>query len=910
MFRKIIFGSVIAAIVIGGTWWFMYTKKARTPVAEGINAVPTDAAIIFESKQSANTWKKLSQTNIMWEELLGTQIISHIDAQGKYIDSLISTNEDVAELLNYHPILISAHLSETNSCDLLYIYSLPNLTYKPLLEDFISTVNDKKEFPEIEFEGSSIGTIHPTGKEPLYYAFAEGILTMSSKQKLVEASIHQLKSGNSLAKEGNFNKIITTAGKNVDANIYINYKKFPGLINNFIFSSVKKESNALADFADYSAWDITIKPNALELSGFTLANDSANNFLSLFSGQKPQEIELTKIIPATTSAMLFFGISNIKSFHSNYKNYLAARQRSKAYEDFISSVNKKYHINIESSMLDWIDNEMALVITEPSTSDFTDNSYAVIRSNNIDAAALTLEDLCKSVNNEEKSDTSNYKGHVIHHLDIPGLLTQLLGWQFNRINGNYYTSIDNYMVFANTAEALNNLIDDFESGKTLAKDKNYKTFSENISAESNICLYSSISRSANLYSSFVTEDLAKEFELKADIFKKFEAVAIQFSSGNKLFYSNIYLKYNPVHNQESSTIWEAKLDTTISSKPYLLTNHNTKAKEVFVQDDANKIYLISNTGKIIWTKQLHEKIMSDVSQIDVLKNNKLQLIFNTRSCIYMYDRNGNEMPGFPIKLRSPATNAITITDYDKNRDYRIFIATENKRIVCYKADGDQLTAFAFDKTNDVVYLPLQYFSVENKDHLIVIDVKGKIYILDRQGKTRIDMKEKMAQGIRNFFVETGKDNSRSYIVAADTLGNIIKVSLTSDKESIKMQDFETSPYFDYKDINNDKTKEYIFLTRNELKVFSQDKSLIFKYAFEERISQTSLFFIFPDGMGKIGVASEESNKIYLFNDNGSLFNTFPLNGKTNFSIGDLNNEGIINLVTGSSESSIYVYQIQ
>jgi hypothetical protein len=901
MLRKIIFGIVVGIIVFGGIYWFIYTKEARTPISDGINAIPTDAAIIFESKQAKNTWKKLSQTNIMWEDLLGTESVSQINKQGQYIDSLISANQDISELLDNHSVFISAHVSETKSYDLLYVYSLPNLTYKSTLENFIKTINDNKKFPSNEFEGTSISTIQPKGKNPLFFTFLNGTLIMSAKQTLVETSI---------ANDKNFSKIINSAGKNVDGNIYLNYKKFPNLIDNFIFPTVKKDNSSLSNFADYSGWDITIKPNVLELNGFTLSNDSSANFLSLFSKQKPQSIELTKIIPSKTATMLFFGMSNIKSFHEDYKKYLSAKQHTKEPEEYINKINNKYHLDIETTMLSWMDNEMALVITEPTSTDFTNNSFAVIHSNNIDNAVQTLNDLSKSVNVEEKTDTVNYKSHVINHLNLPQLLPQLLGWQFNKVTENYFTNIDNYIVFANTADALKDFIDDFESNKTLANDKNYKAFSENISAETNVYLYSSIARSANIYSSFVTEELAKEFELKTELFKKFEAIGIQFTSNNQLFYSNIYLKYNPIHNQESGTIWEAKLDTTISSKPYLLINHNTKAKEVFVQDDANKIYLISNTGKIIWTKQLHEKIMSDVSQLDVLKNNKLQLIFNTRSFIYMYDRNGNEMKGFPIKLRSPATNAISIVDYDKNREYRIFIATENKRIVCYKANGEQLTAFAFDKTDDQVYLPLQYFNANNKDHLIAIDVKGKIYIIDRQGEIRVKMQEQMAQGIRNFFVEPGKDYAKSYIVAADTLGNIIKVSLTSEKESIKMQDFETSPYFDYKDINNDKTKEYIFLSRNELKVFSQDKSLLFKYDFEEKISQIPLFFLFPDGTGKIGVAAEESNKIYLFNNNGSLFNTFPLTGKTNFSLGDLNNEGIINLVTGSSENSIYLYQIQ
>ena len=69
-------------------------------------------------------------------------------------------------------------------------------------------------------------------------------------------------------------------------------------------------------------------------------------------------------------------------------------------------------------------------------------------------------------------------------------------------------------------------------------------------------------------------------------------------------------------------------------------------------------------------------------------------------------------------------------------------------------------------------------------------------------------------------------------------------------------------------------------------------------------------FIFPDKKGKLGIISKESNELYLINDNGSLYKNFPLNGKTAFSITDLNNENIYNLITGSSDNSIYVYQLQ
>ncbi len=912
MTRNIIFGIVISAILIGGGYWFFHTKESLVPISEGINAIPIDAAIIFESKQSKSTWKKLSQTNIMWEELLGTEIISKINRQGIYFDSILQSAPEISQLLDEHSIYISAHTTGKNNFDLLYIYSLPNLTYKSSIEDYLKEKIQFKKLPALtsEFEGETINSIATNQSNSFYCAIVNGVLIMSINQELVQTSIRQLKSGKSLNNDKNFSKVIRTAGKNVDANIYINYEKIAELSASALFPTSEKTFLTLSNFADCSSWDISIKPNALILSGFTSANDSSKRFLSLFNKQKPQEAEVIKIIPSSVSAFLFLGISDVKTYHEDYKNYLKAKNRIIEYNTFIQKINQQYKTDIEEQMLSWMDNEMALVITEPENSNFANNSYAIIRSNNIEEAINTLNELSVNTGREESKDSSSYKGYKINLLNIENLLPNLLGKQFEKIKANYFTSIDNYIVFANTSAALKYYLDEIESHKTLSNDKNYKAFSENISAESNIYLYNAIARSKNVYNKFIKEELANELNLKEDLLKKFEAVGIQFSANNKLFYSNIYLKYNPEQKKQTGTLWESKLDTTISSRPYLLINHKTNGKEVFVQDDANKIYLISNTGKIIWTKQLNEKIMSDVIQVDVLKNDKLQMLFNTRSLIYLFDRNGNIMDGFPIKLRSPATNAISVMDYEKNRDYRIFIATENKRIVCYKANGEQVTAFAFDKTTDQVFLPVQYFIANNKDHLCAIDVKGKIYILDRKGDVKVNMKERMEQGIRNFFVESGKDYTKTYLIAADTLGNIIKINLANHKESIKIQDFETTPYFDLKDINNDKTKEFIFLTRNELKVFSQDKSLLFKYNFENKISQTPQFFLFPDGNALLGVAAEESNELFLFNNNGSLFEGFPLNGKTAFSIGDMNSEGHYNLITGSSENSIFVYQLK
>src|SRR3990172_8945052 len=108
MWKKIILGIVISVFVAGGIYWFTYTKELHTPVSEAINAIPGNAAIIIESKQLKSTWKKFSQGNEMWEELLGTETFAKLNLQTHYLDSLIKSNAAVSQLLDNRSLFISA----------------------------------------------------------------------------------------------------------------------------------------------------------------------------------------------------------------------------------------------------------------------------------------------------------------------------------------------------------------------------------------------------------------------------------------------------------------------------------------------------------------------------------------------------------------------------------------------------------------------------------------------------------------------------------------------------------------------------------------------------------------------------------------------------------------------------------
>ena len=199
------------------------------------------------------------------------------------------------------------------------------------------------------------------------------------------------------------------------------------------------------------------------------------------------------------------------------------------------------------------------------------------------------------------------------------------------------------------------------------------------------------------------------------------------------------LSYLPSREIEPETIWQSGLDSTIIGKPALVANHYTKEKEIMVQDKSNMLYLISSSGRILWKKKLDAPILSEITQIDYYRNNKLQYLFNTSNKIYLIDRNGNYVDKYPISLAYKATNGISVFDYDKNRNYRIFLACNNSKVYVFDKSGKTVTGWNAKPTEGIVTKPIQHFRVQGKDYIVFADNKRN-YILNRKGANRVENK--------------------------------------------------------------------------------------------------------------------------------------------------------------------------
>jgi len=898
MTKKILISIFILLLGVIGIISFNFYKNIKKPVnSTFMMAVPQNAALILQENDFQSLYQKITSTNIIWEELTSNTKTAHqIDDQLHYVDSLLQHS---FQPFTKQSILTSAHLSGAHHFDFVFYITAPREVTEEKLVKKISAIANKN-LSQRAYDKVTIYTISTKDNNKIAFILYKNVFAFSYSTVLIEDVIRQLNSKNSLLDHPDFSRVLATSGQVEDGNLYINHAYCSKIAAQFLNSEAKKYSANLEHYANWSELDISIKTNTIALNGFTLANDDNNLFLPLFKEQKPQKTELLSIAPANTALLYYYGLSDAKTFFEKRKKLLKSNNQFFGYQKLLDEQTKQFGIDLEEELLSNIGNELALIITEPFSDDYSNSQYVVFQSNEIEKAVENLANIALKVN-DEPSHFNGFLDCPIYKIGLKNVFTNLLGKPFIDFDSPFYTVINNYIIFGKTESAIKSFISDFKNEKTFKKNKNLQAFSENLSGDANLFIYLNIARSVHLFKNFTKKDYLPILDEKIELFRKFEAIAFQVSTKkNNLYYNNIFLKYNPVYKQDTRSLWETTLDSTITRKPQLVINHEDNTKEVFVQDDAHQIYLISNTGKILWKKQLREPIIGEVHQIDLYKNNKLQLLFNTKSKIYLLDRNGSNVEKFPVQLPNQASNGITVLDYEKNKNYRLLIGCNDNMVYNYTPQGNLVEGWEYQTAKSFANGKIWHTAFAGKDYIIIPLQNGQLKVVERSGKDRLQLKNKLPNNM-DAQLKISSSLDKSYLTTTDSNGVIIKLYLNDKIEKMEIPNVEKAAKYNF--YNN----LHFFTYDNKVKVFDEEKKPVFEITLENNISHSPLFFNIVDKSFQVGLVS--NHYIYLFDISGKIREGFPLSGTTLFSIADINNDKTQNIVVGEG-NKVYTYNLE
>ncbi|GIV27357.1 MAG: hypothetical protein KatS3mg027_1171 [Bacteroidia bacterium] len=276
---------------------------------------------------------------------------------------------------------------------------------------------------------------------------------------------------------------------------------------------------------------------------------------------------------------------------------------------------------------------------------------------------------------------------------------------------------------------------------------------------------------------------------------KFLPISFQFARDTMRYYLNAnihssldkrFLAFNMSIGKVASNsqiLWTFNNDYTIQNIVGLFDDHKTNNYLVLVQDSTNQLLCLNINGELLWKYTLESPVKSNIFNVDILKNNKHQIIFNTEHKIYLIDRNGKNVGNFPLKFTSAISSSIQVFDYDKNRNYRIWFSTQNRYIYNYTLDGKMANNFHPYYCNDVIAQPLYYASIGLSDYIFVITQKGTIIGISRKGEGRLQLKNHLPNSTIHYVYDVSSTLGNSYLYYC-TNTHLSRISLNDEEKDI------------------------------------------------------------------------------------------------------------------------------
>ena len=566
--KRVVISSFIFLVVLTLIYATYFLVQRYSAVAiNPTNAIPQGTLFFMESKNTRDVFNQLASENLL-ELLLDSD--SSLNKRMNLLDSLLSSNEELKNTLEKKPVYISAHLTKARSIDYLFLTNVSSDWTNDKAAHFISnTFQIAPDATSRIYEGVSVREMPVSPKRIFSFAVTKGIFLGSFTSSLIDESIRQLKSGASLSHSKAFSKISIPSGNQLTS-LYINYIPLGEFFSSYSNNSDNGVFKSISSFARWSKLDAIIQPNGLVFHGQTASIDSSD-YLTALHRQQPQKMEMTEIFPLRTALFIHLGLSDYSAYSNRllaHSNYFDPPDKRKP---IIRAVEEQFHINLEQHLTGWIDNELALLVTEPGSPSFENSSYACIKAKNIESALQNLSLIQKAVDAKKNvPPLSEYRKHTLGYIQLDGLAPLFYGNLFKKINNFYFTHIGSYILIANQPSALRSFIDDYEDNKKLISDAGYKKLMKNSSHLSNFFLYANLERSKNIFRNYASDDFIFHAKKNKNTDNQFSIFSFQLLTNKDGIETNMQLlQANEVINN-ANLLWSTQLDTSVSMPPFIM----------------------------------------------------------------------------------------------------------------------------------------------------------------------------------------------------------------------------------------------------------------------------------------------------------------------------------------------------
>ena len=482
----------------------------------------------------------------------------------------------------------------------------------------------------------------------------DGFLLASRSETFLNAAVRHLDEETSILGVRNLQDLVR--GVSGPAILFLPHSQAGKLVQTYGGTACRPHAAFVKDLTSWSAWSIQdADKEHVTIKGTTLPGEAPASFFRAFQGTPVSRPEFTEVLPYFTRSAVSVPVSDADAF-------LAARR---SFEDGCGRL-VKYNKALKAKDGRPLSPEAWFQALQPKE---------------VVSASFVAEDgvrrdvlLVRSARDQKlgKERTNPYSG----------CLALLLGEQFEAVDTSCASVNSRWTVYSDLPTVRM-----FAEKAFLEYSLKDRLSDASVDIPDGFVYYASFSDAPELAAQLLASGLAtplQEFVRGAGFAPA--SASLDLSGERPAFRLRVdtrALKGTKVQVLERDTV------VVVPTGLFPVVNHVTGKTNYLYQNAHGSICLNDENGKGVWGIPFKETLCGRVQSIDYYKNKKIQFLFCGGSKLYLLDRLGHWVNGFPVTLQKPVLLGPDAYDFTGAGGYTVMVLHTDNTLERYNLHGQK-----------------------------------------------------------------------------------------------------------------------------------------------------------------------------------------------------------------------------
>ena len=491
------------------------------------------------------------------------------------------------------------------------------------------------------------------------------LVLISSSETVISSSVRHLEEGHSIIEAQGFREIASSVPGSGDDVLFFSNAYTDNILGTLMGKKHRRSYGFIKELAEWTAFNIESRSAAgVRMHGRMLFDNDPSYYLNVLSHTGTSGVEITDAVPGNVVFVLDIPIANITSYIKAYKNYLDSKNKLLNYESQLSKQKRETGQNAEEWASSLNIKEVALV-----TMRFGDGFGSLLL---IRPAGSPNADKVKS-------------------MACAGFARTIFGDIFTADDESACALVGKWI-----AIGAQDCVKKYSEAGFLKETLSLRLKSEGLDrVPQKYCgawIYHSLSEDPNLLDSNFTPILANGIR---NILKGTAYAPVTLSVIQEAGHLELDFTLDRIEVSKGTVALSSARDTTLNvpEGPFKVHNCATGKVNTLYQNSHLSICLKDENGKDVWGVPFKSKILGYVQEIDYYNNGKIQYLFAAGSELYLIDRLGRFVSGFPAETGKKIAAGPAVYDFTGAKGYTAMLLHTDNTVGYYDLHGKQVPSW-------------------------------------------------------------------------------------------------------------------------------------------------------------------------------------------------------------------------